>query len=486
MGHLVVERLDYRADTVAWFGHLAGSPWSALLDSAGQPGGRFDIVVSEPRLTLETRGPVTEIRDRYGQACSGEDPFDLIRRLLGPYRVAGPGAGPDLPFVGGALGWFGYDLGRRIERLPATAADPLGLPQLALGIYDWALVVDHGLRQAYLVGQGDSQGLAPLRLRSAYRDRRAPQVRGFSTWGPIETNLDAVAYRRCFARVQSLIHAGDCYQVNLARRYRVQAAGDPWSAYLRLRGLSPAPYSAYLNGPAGAVLSVSPERFLRVRHGAVETCPIKGTAPRGRDPAEDRALGEGLRRSPKDRAENLMIVDLLRNDLGRSCAIGSLRVRGLFELQSFPGVHHLVSTITGRLGPGQDALALLRGAFPGGSITGAPKIRAMEIIEALEGERRGVYCGAIGYLGFDGAMDTSIAIRTALYAREHLWLWAGGGLVADSQVDREWEEIGVKVRAMLTLVRSFRVEGAGAAVRASAAHGPLAPIRRRGSRGVSP
>lgn len=484
MGHLVVERLDYRADTCAWFGHLADSPWSALLDSAGQPGGRYDIVVAEPRVTLQTRGAVTEIRDRSGRSESIEDPFDLVRRLLRPSRVASPHAGPDLPFVGGALGWFGYDLGRRIERLPATAADPLGLPELALGIYDWALVVDHGLRQAHLVGQGDRQGAAPLRLGSAYRNRRGSQVRGFRTWGTLESNLDAAAYQGCFERVQSYIHNGDCYQVNLARRYRVRAAGDPWTAYLRLRMLSPAPYSAYLNGPAGVVLSASPERFLRVRRGEVETCPIKGTAPRGRDPADDRALAEGLRRSPKDRAENLMIVDLLRNDLGRTCAAGSLRVRSLFELRTFPGVHHLVSTISGRLGPGQDALALLRGAFPGGSITGAPKIRAMEIIEALEGERRGVYCGAIGYLGFDGAMDTSIAIRTALYTQDHLWLWAGGGLVADSEVGREWEEIAVKARAMLALVQSFRAGSAGA--RASAVSGFLAPTRTLGPTGVSP
>jgi len=432
-----------------------------LLDSAGQPGGRYDIAVAQPRATLQTRGSLTEIRDRDGCHRFGEDPFALVRRLLGPPVQPGSDRGLDLPFTGGALGWIGYDLGRRIERLPATARDPLGLPELALGIYDCALVVDHGSKQAFLVGQGTARCAARWRLRAAYGSQADPGPRDFRTWGPVETNLGPAAYRRCFQRVQAYIRAGDCYQVNLARRFSVQADGDPWIVYRRLRGLSPAPFSAFLNTPAGVVLSASPERFLRVRDGLVETCPIKGTAPRGATPQEDLALAEGLRCSLKDRAENLMIVDLLRNDLGRACAVGSVRVPSLFELQTFAGVHHLVSTITGQLAPGQDALSLLRGAFPGGSITGAPKIRAMEVIEELEGERRGVYCGAIGHFGFDGSMDTSIAIRTAVFAQGHLWFWAGGGLVADSQLALESDEIQVKAQAMLELVDSFRDQDDG-------------------------
>lgn len=448
--------MEYRPDTTVWFGDLAGDPWAMLLDSAGQPGGRYDIVVAEPRATLETRGLHTEIRDRNGCSRASEDPFALIRRLLGPPDRSSSDGASDLPFTGGALGWIGYDLGRRIERLPATARDPLGLPELALGIYDCALVVDHGSRRTFLAGRGVEDSAARRRLRAAYRSQGDPDPGGFTTRGPVETNLGPAAYGRCFQRVQAYIRAGDCYQVNLARRFSVRAQGDPWAAYRRLRGLSPAPFSAYLNTPAGVVLSASPERFLRVRDGLVETSPIKGTAPRGATPEEDLALAEGLRASPKDRAENLMIVDLLRNDLGRTCAVGSVRVRFLFEVQTFAGVHHLVSTITGRLAPGQDALSLLRGAFPGGSITGAPKIRAMEVIEELEGERRGVYCGAIGYLGFDGSMDTNIAIRTAVFAQGRLWFWAGGGLVADSQLASESNEIQVKAQAWLDLVELFR------------------------------
>lgn len=420
-----------------------------LLDSCADPRGRYDIAVAEPAVTLETRGGLTEIRRDGMLEQTPDDPFDVVRRCLGPAPFESV---PGLPFCGGALGWLGYDLGRRIERLPATAADPLGLPEMAVGIYDWAILVDHHERRAMLVGRAGAAAAARENLLAAYRARTAPEPGDFSVRGELESSLERAAYRRCFERVQDYIQAGDCYQVNLARRFRVTATGDPWRAYLRLRESSPAPYSAFIRTRDAAVLSVSPERFIQVRDGRVETSPIKGTASRGASPETDAELARALRESPKDRAENLMIVDLLRNDLGRTCTPGSIRVPRLFEVETFAGLHHLVSTITARLAPGQDALSLLRGAFPGGSITGAPKIRAMQIIEALEAERRGIYCGAIGYLGFDGAMDTSIAIRTAVLAAERLWFWAGGGIVADSDEQREWDEILLKARAMLGLV----------------------------------
>jgi para-aminobenzoate synthetase component 1 len=264
--------------------------------------------------------------------------------------------------------------------------------------------------------------------------------------------MDAGAYAGHFARVQAWIRAGDCYQINLARRFSVAATGDPWAAYLELRRLSPAPFAAYLNTPAGLVLSSSPERFLRLVGDAVQTQPIKGTRPRGSDPEEDRRLAGELAASAKDLAENLMIVDLLRNDLGRTCAPGTIAVPRLFEVQTYPRVHHLVSTVTGRLAPGTDALNLLRGCFPGGSITGAPKIQAMQIIDTLEGERRGAYCGTVAYLGFDGSLDSNILIRTLVHARGELRFWAGGGIVADSDCAGEWQEIAVKASAMCEVV----------------------------------
>jgi para-aminobenzoate synthetase component 1 len=274
--------------------------------------------------------------------------------------------------------------------------------------------------------------------------------------GPLGTSLDTAAYAQRFARVRDYIARGDCYQVNLARRFSVAAVGDPWTLYRELRRRNPAPLAAYLNTPQVRVLCSSPERFLRVDGDRVETCPIKGTRRRSPVPEQDRLAREELLASAKDRAENLMIVDLLRNDLGRSCALGSIRVPSLFAVESFAGVHHLVSRITGRLAPGQDALGLLRGCFPGGSITGAPKIRAMEIIEELEGERRSVYCGSLFYLGFDGRMDSNIAIRTMIHDGRELVFWAGGGIVADSSCAGEAEEIAVKARAMHEVTAAFR------------------------------
>ncbi|MEA3278515.1 MAG: aminodeoxychorismate synthase component I [Pseudomonadota bacterium] len=458
----IVEAFPYRPDSAQLFASVASRPWAAFLDSCS-PGcatGRFDVIAWEPRVTLQSRGEVTEIRCEGAARLSREDPFELLRRYLGP-PVEAPG---DLPFYGGAIGYFSYDLGRHIERLPATAADPLGLPEMAVGIYDWALVVDHAEGRSWLVGRADSPPGGRERLEAVARGGAGSPPPRFLVQGPLASNMDDAGYAERYQRVQRYIRDGDCYQINLARRFSLAANGDPWAAYCALRRLSPAPFAAYLNTPAVQVLSSSPERFLRVSGGAVETRPIKGTRRRGLSPEEDRRLREELAVSPKDRAENLMIVDLLRNDLGRTCALGSIRVPSLFEVESFANVHHLVSTVTGRLAPGEDALSLLRGCFPGGSITGAPKIRAMEIIEELEGERRSVYCGSIGYLGFDGRFDGNIAIRTMIHAGGELRFWAGGGIVSDSTCAEEAAEIAVKARAMREVAERFRTEKDGSAL----------------------
>jgi para-aminobenzoate synthetase component 1 len=283
-----------------------------------------------------------------------------------------------------------------------------------------------------------------------------PAAGDFALTGEIEASLSPEAYRQAFARVRNYIRAGDCYQVNLALRFAAPCRGHPWPLYRALRERNPAPFSAWLNFPFGQVLSSSPERFLAVRDGLVETRPIKGTRPRSADPGEDARRMADLSGSEKDRAENLMIVDLLRNDLGQVCSPGSVTVPSLFALESFATVHHLVSTVSGRLAEDKTALDQLVAAFPGGSITGAPKLRAMQIIEELEPERRGVYCGAIGYLGTDGAMDTSIAIRTLTCGDNRLRFWAGGGLVADSDAAAEYRECQDKARALHEVLAGFR------------------------------
>jgi len=444
---------------------IADLPWSVFLDSGAPHGatGRYSILAAAPRLTLSTWGALTEIRLGRAVAYSAEDPLSLVRRYLGP----APSDDPGLPFIGGAIGYWAYDLGRRLECLPALARPGEPLPDMAVGIYDAAVVIDHTGPRCLLVGQEHGQtGQAPSwdllhgRLQAA-RPTRA-EVAPFRVRPPLEADLDREAYLAAFERIQRYIDAGDCYQVNLARRFEIPAWGDAWDFYRRLRAASPAPFGAYLSTPWGQVLSNSPERFLRVRDDQVETRPIKGTRPRAADAGKDRTLADALAHSPKDRAENVMIVDLLRNDLGRSCAPGSIAVPELCAVESFAAVHHLVSTVTGRLAADKDALDLLRGCFPGGSITGAPKLRAMEIIEELEPVRRGVYCGAIGYVGNDGGMDLNIAIRTLTYAAGALTAHAGGGIVADSDPEQEYQEIEDKLAVVLRLIGQCGVNGRGA------------------------
>jgi para-aminobenzoate synthetase component 1 len=469
-----IHSLPYRADSAELFEAIADEPWAIFLDS-GRPRsttGRMDILAARPYATLVTRGGMTEIR-RSGKTPLGDvslspaDPFELLRAELAADNRPTP-----LPFAGGAIGYFSYDLARRIERLPSRARDAEGIPEMAVGIYDWAVVVDHPARQSWLVTAGRDpltaanwDGLIALFSDPPLAGSGFPPRPPFQVTGPVTCNFDPSGYQRAFARIQRYIRAGDCYQVNLAQRFAAPVAGDHWLGYQTLRRLNPAPYSSYLHHPACRILSSSPERFLELRRGRVETRPIKGTRPRAAAPAADSALARELRESVKDRAENLMIVDLLRNDLGKVCAPGSVAVPRLFDLESFATVHHLVSTVTGRLAQGLDAVALLRAAFPGGSITGAPKLRSMEIIEELEPNRRGVYCGAIGWLGFNGDMDTSIAIRTLVSSEGQLRFWAGGGIVADSLAEAEYLECMDKAAAMLRLIALHRTDESGQAAK---------------------
>jgi para-aminobenzoate synthetase component 1 len=433
--------LPYQTDAARYYAALADLPWAVWLDSCGMA--RYDIVTAAPMHTLLLDG---------GSATHG-DPFALLRDLLGE-RFA-PIA--DVPFAGGALGYWSYDLARRMMTLPDIADATGQLPDLAVGIYDWALVLDHQQHIARLVSQQrfvETAELLPQILRRLQGNPALPSGT-FRVYGQITSNFTPDSYATAFLKVQDFLQSGDCYQINLSQRFSAKAEGDAFEAYLRLRDLNPSPCSAFLNLPQAQILCNSPERFISVRDGRVETRPIKGTRPRSSDARQDRRLADELRNHPKDRAENLMIVDLLRSDLGKSCKPGSVRAPKLFEVESFANVHHLVSTVEGQLAEGRDALDVLRDCFPGGSVTGAPKVRAMQIIEQLEPHRRGVYCGAIGYIGFDGNMDTNIAIRTLVYSDNQIRCWVGGGIVADSDEKAEYQETLDKASAMLELLKIY-------------------------------
>ncbi|KFI23809.1 aminodeoxychorismate synthase component I [Nitrosococcus oceani] len=453
--------LPYSEDSAPLFEAIRQEPWAIFLDS-GWPvnqSGRFDILAADPFMTFSCWGSETTIRKRHEAFSSLENPFILLQSELRRYTRNPSSIFPELPLTGGAMGYFGYDLGRRIEQLPTLALDMEGMPEMAIGLYDWVIVVDHRQQRSLLVGQGYDyrtwERWEALQSHLSQCHDSAPSQTTFRLWEPIESNLKQKDYQQAFTSIQHYIREGDCYQVNLAQRFEALAQGDPWALYRRLRLLNAAPFSAYFAIPEGAVLSTSPERFLRTNAGGVESHPIKGTRPRNPDPIADRKLALELQNSPKDRAENVMIVDLLRNDLGRVCLPGAIHVPRLCAIESFATVHHLVSTIRGRLAPGRDSIDLLQACFPGGSVTGAPKVRAMEIIEELEPHRRGVYCGSLGYISFDGDMDTNIAIRTLVYSQSYLRFWAGGGIVADSVEEVEYQETLDKAAAILQALSEY-------------------------------
>ena len=442
-------------------------PGLALLESA-RPGrnARWTYLTADPVAVLEA-------------PAAGPDPFAVARRLvarLDQTRIV-PADAP--PFLGGLVGFLGYDLGGILERLPAIAHADQDLPLLRLGLHDWVVAWDRRTGHAWLGGRaldGDGRRLARRlddvhsRLVARPRSGRAPAHAPDGSTTPhalvFRSGLDRAAYQAGVERIRQHVARGDIYQANLTRRLETPFDGDPWELYRRLRTGDPSLFSAYLDlgpgqltGRPRGLLSASPEPFLSVdAAGVVTTDPIKGTRPRGRDRAEDRRLACELLGSEKDRAENVMIVDVLRNDLGRVCRPGSVRVPRLCRLERTAAVQHLVSTVTGVLNPGRDAFDLLAASFPGGSITGAPKIRAMEILERLEPVRRGPYTGALGWIGPDGSMQTSILIRTFVADGQRLTLHVGGGITWKSDPAAEWDETVVKARGPLAAIGGVEVE----------------------------
>lgn len=450
-------------------------PGLAVLEAA-RPGrrARWSYVTADPLAVLE-------------EPSEGPDPFAAARealRRLAPDRPAIEDDAAPPPFAGGLVGFLGYELGRRLERLPEGPPDDQGLPVLRLALHDWVVAVDRVTGRVWLAGRavdGDRLGLA--RRLDEVRTRFLEAARGADGLGTTDTSPDPWAgamiptrfrsrlSRAAFeARVEAIraaIAAGEIYQANLTRRLEVSFAGDPWPLYRRLRTGDPARFAAYLDlgpGPDGrprAIVSASPEPFLAATpDGVVASDPIKGTRPRGRTPAADRTLLRELVGSVKDRAENVMIVDVLRNDLGRVCVPGSVRVPRCCRPEGTATVWHLVSTVTGRLAAGRDVFDLLAAAFPGGSISGAPKIRAMEVLAELEPVRRGPYTGAAGWIGPDGAMVTSILIRTFVADGRRLTLHVGGGITWRSDPGAEWAETVAKAAGPLGALGATEVDPA--------------------------
>lgn len=469
MKTLVIKPIPFPTQGIHdFFAPLSQDNWSILLESGADEhiDNRYHIIVADPIATVVTEDNITTVKQTSGTATTTEDSFSVLQHTT--QQLIGDISSCDSkqPFLAGALGYFGYDLGRNIESIENIAQNDLHFPDMAVGLYDWSLVVDIKLQQAWQIQFSENAEQA-WQQRSIWlqqkRDFWLQQHQDLSANTNLDTaqfkltaqwtsNMSAADYRTKFSAIKHYLQSGDCYQINLAQRFQNQYQGDEWLAYRKLSQHNGAPFSAFMRLADKAVLSISPERFIQLQGRDIETKPIKGTRPRSQDPVIDQANAQALQVAEKDQAENLMIVDLLRNDIGKIAIPGTVTVPKLFAIESFPAVHHLVSTIRGKLPENNTAAELLRACFPGGSITGAPKIRAMQIIEELEPHRRSLYCGSIGYLSAHGNMDSSITIRTLLCDSGQIYCWAGGGIVADSVVEQEYQETFDKLAKILPIL----------------------------------
>ena len=449
----------------------AGQPWPILFDSSlvGSPHSHFSILAFAPVATVEGFSEHTRVTEGASVKHSDSCPLQMLAEVFQSYRdlhAANQDPSSEWPFTGGAAGSLSYDFNRRLEDLPALAPDDLKQPLLVFGIYDFALLFDHRQQIVRLVSHEIAASLEERAavIESSIQDftpRPAPNIEPIETttiWDDlphgVSSNFSRADFLQAVDRVRAYIQAGDVYQINLTQRFQCKTRLAPIELYQRLRTVNPAPFSCFFDYGDAQLLSSSPERFLHLHGSRIETRPIKGTRPRTGDLQEDIAARCDLATSEKDRAELLMIVDLERNDIGRICVPNSVRVSDLFAIESYATVFHSVANISGELRPGYTIFDAIRATFPGGSITGAPKIRAMEIIEELEPCRRGAYTGSIGYIDFSGNADFNIAIRTLFQRGEDLYFHAGGGVVWDSDPASEYTETLTKARALFQTVLS--------------------------------
>jgi len=471
----LIERIELPADAPALYEALAGKPYSFLLDSSlvVEGLGHYSFIGVDPFLIFRSKCRRLELITRQGKESFSGHPLSKLKELLNTYKLNVPGF--PFPFCGGAVGYFSYDLGRMLEKIPERAADDLLLPDLCLGFYDVVVAIDQVNNAVFII----STGLPEIEHTRAYCRARERLCKIHSTLvdyipepgakknkkrvvhqellknaetqrnNRVFCHFNQDSYCRIVQRAREYIKAGEIYQVNLSQRFSLPRTIEPWVLYRRLRAINPAPMAAYMDFGNVQVISASPERFLKITGKHVETRPIKGTRPRVRNAGDDLRLRNELWQSEKDRAELVMIVDLERNDLGRVCQTGSVQVPELFRLEEYATVFHLVSTVVGKLSTDKEMADLLEASFPGGSITGAPKIRAMEIIEELEPVRRGIYTGSIGYLSFNGNADLNIVIRTIIVKNEQVYFQVGGGITADSDPLREYEETLDKALALM-------------------------------------
>ncbi|MEC7886214.1 MAG: aminodeoxychorismate synthase component I [Pseudomonadota bacterium] len=441
-----INKLEYFEDSTIYCELLRSESWMVYLDSCYSTSkfGRYDIIAADPFIKLISYGNKIQLEEFNETIIFYDNPFFVINDILKKYKCDESIE----PFTNGLIGYFGYEAD--IQSILKISANKSTVPDVAIGIYDWSIIVDHKDKKSWISSYGnDSQTLKRIKhYINNYKDYAIDKNTQFS-FSNFKCNTNEHTYNKNINKIKNYIKEGDCYQVNYSQSFESDYVGDEWLIYKEIRKINPAPYSAFFKRDNQYVISSSPERFIKVCNGIVETKPIKGTIKRMHDANKDKKQIEFLKNDKKNISENLMIVDLLRNDLSKSCKLGTVKVDKLFNIESYKSVHHMVSTISGEISDNLTSLDLFKGCFPGGSITGAPKKRSMEIIRELEGVDRKLYCGSIGYLGFDGNMDTNICIRTITLNNNKLYFSAGGGIVNDSNTHDEYNECFAKVEQFL-------------------------------------
>ena len=441
-----LHQLDFSVPSIQVFENIKNEDWSVFLNSNSKqyPDQRFDILSAKPKKKVIFSDDHTYVINEDQQPKKSElCPFELLKKIMNEYKC---NSSEDMPFSGGAIGYISYDYGNYLHNIE-NKSKCLKYPLFAFGIYDWAVIYDYDQKKSFLLYH--EKNTITEKILNNYQKKREPILKPFQIISRCESNMNYDLYEMKLLKILEYIRAGDCYQVNLSQMFSLSYEGDEYELYKNLNKSFASPYSAYMNYPFGKILSFSPERFLSIKNNVVETKPIKGTRPRSDDPDIDKKNIEDLELSQKDKAENLMIVDLLRNDLGMNCKKGSVKVDKLFDIETFANVHHLVSTIHAEIDSESNIYNLIRDAFPGGSITGAPKLRAMQIIHELEPNNRSIYCGSIGYISFDEKTDLNISIRSMLSIDNNLYFWGGGGIVNDSDIRSEYNETISKVKPLL-------------------------------------
>ncbi len=445
--------LNYYKISIEIFNLLKDNDWSVFLCSNHEKfkNERYDIISCCPIKKILAYQNATIVECNGSKKVYRGDPINILKKEMTPFLSD---KFKNLPFSGGAIGYFSYDLGNKYESVKPIDSNSDNIPIMAFGIYDWAIIVDHKLKKTTIIYSSETKLIKKIIKNFDEKTFPLEIESKFSIKSEYTSNLTYEEYLERFNSIKSYIEKGDCYQINFSQRFSISYDGDTWGIFKAILPEYQSPYSSYMNFPFVKILSYSPERFLRIEDSMVETKPIKGTRPTHPNTKKNLLLKNELISSNKDKAENLMIVDLLRNDLGKNCIFGSVKVKKLFEVETFSNVHHLVSTIQGKVSTKSDNFKLIKGCFPGGSITGAPKIRSMQIINELEPNRRSIYCGSIGYISFNNRDDLNIAIRTIIATQKNLYFWGGGGIVYDSDVKLEFQETLDKIYPIINALKS--------------------------------